>query len=565
MNILGIWSEIDSGAAMVAQGRVLAAANEERFNREKLTKAFPHASVQYVLGKSGISLDQVDWVACGSWAGMARETVPVLMEDLRFQLVAGGTAACEAGLRRSRISAERDADCMDKLYEGLAQLDLPRTKVLLYDHHYGHAAGAFYSSPFEKAVVYTADGRGDHRSVSLWRATRSKGLEFVAGASELVSPGALYGFITKLLGFKPERHEGKITGLAAYGRPSGAMDILRSAFHFDPEGKALRSVIGPRYQPFVSAPMEQLRDELSRFSREEVAFAVQAVLEESMTGFLRAHLAGDEQADLCLAGGCMSNVKLNYELAKLEQVRNVYVFPQMGDGGIALCGAVAATVERGGVSQVEMPTLYMGPEYGESDILKALDVPGVVYRKVDDRERIALTADWIAQGKVVGWFQGGMEYGPRALGHRSIFSSATDPAINDVLNKRLKRTEFMPFAPCMSDVLANDCLLGWSSEHIASRYMTICYDCTEHFKRLCPAVVHVDGTARPQVVFREDNPDVHDLLLEYHRQTGLPAFINTSFNKHEEPIVNTPHEAVDGLVTNAVDVLVIGSFVAEFA
>ena len=207
--------------------------------------------------------------------------------------------------------------------------------------------------------------------------------------------------------------------------------------------------------------------------------------------------------------------------------------------------------------------MYLGSASNDAEIEAALKDSGLEWRKLEPGEKISLTLDLIEKDHIIGWFQGRMEYGPRALGARSIIYHPKDASVNDWLNHRLHRSEFMPFAPVTTIELASKCFIGWKPDDIASRFMTVCYDCTETFAKLCPAVVHVDNTARPQVVRREDLPDYYDLITGYHQRTGIPCLINTSFNDHEKPIVRTPADAVESMKLGNVDDLIIGDYWAR--
>ena len=248
---------------------------------------------------------------------------------------------------------------------------------------------------------------------------------------------------------------------------------------------------------------------------------------------------------------------------QIPQVNNVYVFPHMGDGGLSLGAAMAARMECSGESKSLMPTAYLGPEYSDDQIEEALVGSGLRFSKYEKNKIPAITADALSKNRIVGWFQGRMEVGPRALGSRSILASATDKSINTTLNQRLDRTDFMPFAPATIDTIAADCFIGWTPNDVASQFMTMCYDCTPFLAEKCPAVVHVDNTARPQVVFRAHNPDFYDVIEAYIDMTGNPSIINTSFNHHEEPIVMTPNDAIRSCINGDIDLLVAGRWIVE--
>jgi carbamoyltransferase len=565
VKVLGIANAWDSGAALLVDGVVVAAANEERFSRIKLDRCFPERAIDYVLAAGGLDLDGIDLVASGCWKGAhPSETMPRLLEEAERQVAESSDPERTEKMvsQRLAVSKSRDAEFRDELVGELAARGVGTDRIRFFDHHYTHAVSAWSPSGFDEALVLTADGRGDGRAVTLWHGTRT-GLKLLDMATELVSPGALYGFITAWMGFVPDRHEGKVTGLAAYGVPSEARGLLEAGYGFDVESGRLRSAIGPSYAPFVTARLPELEAGLEGHRREDVAHAVQTLLEDSLIGFLEANIErlGIESTNLCLAGGCMGNVRLNQKLREVDEVDGVYVFPHMGDGGLGLGAAMAVELEGSeetGGRRVAMETAYMGPGFSDEAIEAVVVESGLPYRLLDEAEVAPVVADLIAKGTIVGWFQQRMEVGPRALGARSILASATDQGINDSLNRRLDRTEFMPFAPATTEALAGECFVGWEPQHAASRFMTMCYDCTQLLAERCPAVVHVDGTARPQVVVRNHNPRYHDVIQAYASSTGNPAIINTSFNHHEEPIVLSPQDALRSLVDGNVDVLVAG-------
>jgi carbamoyltransferase len=377
------------------------------------------------------------------------------------------------------------------------------------------------------------------------------------------SLGAMYGYITKLLGFVPDRHEGKVTGLAARGKPSVVYDALRSAIYFKEETGEIETRYGEYYLPYMGANLESLEKLMAKVPKEDFAFAAQAVLEEVLCKYLKFYLARHHEGkavNLCLSGGCSANVKLNFELSKLEQVDSLYVSPEMGDGGNALGGALNCMVKSSTSNYPQMPTVYLGPNYSDVEIIQACKKNNVSATQVSNEKKIAYLAKELANGKIIGWFMGRMEYGPRALGARSILASPLDASINISLNKRLNRTEFMPFAPATTEDLAEACFLQWKASDVAARFMTTCYECTDLMQAKCPATVHIDNTARPQVVRRPDNPQYYDLIAKFHEISGAPAIINTSFNHHEEPIVCSPDDAIRSYLNGNVDLLVIEDF-----
>lgn len=552
MKILGIGNATDSGATLIIGNEIVAAANEERFTRRKLYRGFPWNSINYVLKEGGISLSDLDFIASGCWKGPNVEKVLPLIVEKAYQNPAA------KDIMQSRINASLTVDKEHKaqLYR---ELKKNAKKLVFVDHHQAHAHSAFYCSPFDEALVLTADGRGDFRSMTLSIASRSEGIKELDCLSEFDSLGYFYAIITKYLGFKPMRHEGKITGLAAYGDPNRCLDIIKKMFKFK-NGRP-SSNLGGYYAPTVHELPPKLVEELKGHQREDVAAAAQMWLEYLITSYLARFVKEYRIENICLAGGVFANVKVNQRIMEIDGVSNVYIHPHMGDGGIGTGAALSVLHENGGEFKKPLKYVYLGPEFSDKEIEAGIKKFDLKYEIYTSKEKIKLAAELISEGKAVGWFQGRMEYGPRALGNRSILYMATRRDVNDYLNKRLHRSEFMPFAPVTLAEEAKECYKNWGEDHFASKFMTITYDCTEKMKKECPGVVHVDNTARPQVIWKEDNPEYYDVVNTYFKKTGLPSVINTSYNDHEEPIVCTPEDALDSYKKGNVDVAILGDYV----
>jgi carbamoyltransferase len=563
MVILGVCNANDSGSALIVDGEIICAVNEERFIRRKCTREFPINSIEYALNSNGLNIGDVDFIGCGAWKGIdTNTTLPQLIEEIFLQLEYGQKDTKNHISKRIQSSIKSDQKVKESLFLGLQEMGFDQDIIITCDHHYSHALTAYCCSPFKNAFVLTADGRGDFRSITLWKGSEDNKLELVEFATELSSPGSFYGFITKYLGFVPDRHEGKVTGLSGAGKMSEAYDILTEGYFFDPKSQLVRSKIGDNYLPFQSIENKALFAKLGKFSREDIAFAAQKILEEVLTSFLMKHLDGQENnsVNICLSGGCFANVKLNHELFSLPATKNIYVFPQMGDGGNALGGALNVATSKTSKTHFDFPTVYLGPEYSDDQILSELKRNNLNFHKLNSKNKSELVSEQIVKGEIVGWFQGKMEYGPRALGGRSILVDASKAEVTSKLNRKLQRNDFMPFAPVTIDIWAERCFVGWKPDHIASKFMTTCYKCTDLLKEKCPAIVHLDNTARPQVVFRDENSEYYDTIKLYIEKTGNPAIINTSFNFHEEPIVMSPHDAINCYLDKNITALVIGNY-----
>jgi len=305
--------------------------------------------------------------------------------------------------------------------------------------------------------------------------------------------------------------------------------------------------------------MNFLENEFAGFARENVAAFAQKCLEEVLLKLVQEQVQKHKIPNIALSGGTFGNVRLNQKIAELDGVQSIYVQPAMGDGGLGVGGAVWEYWNSQKTwNHSFLPQVYLGPEFTDKQVLEALKNTDLTYKKVKNIEHHIAKA--MAEGKIVGRFKGRMEWGPRALGNRSIIASAKDAKINQELNDRLKRTEFMPFAPIILEEFASEYFKGYQSDQVAPRFMTVTYDVEESKHSQIPAVVHVDGTARPQVVLKKDNSSLQKILSKYLELTGIPVLINTSFNMHEEPIVCTPDDAIRAYQQGAIDILAIENY-----
>ncbi|MCB1745475.1 MAG: hypothetical protein KDK91_34225, partial [Gammaproteobacteria bacterium] len=447
-------------------------------------------------------------------------------------------------------------------------------KVEFVDHHLSHAAAAWYASEPGDPLIVTLDGEGDHLSGSV-SVVRKNEIVRLAAIDQKDSLGNIYSAITRQLGFKISRHEGKITGLAAYGSPDEGEPILSSCVRMEDGipvyrrqmsdlGRSLLSQVLPGAKTAYAPKPRTIAALIAHLSAEDQAASVQAFLEKQACAFVAEWMRRTGKTDLVLNGGVFANVKLNQRIAALPGVTSVFVFPNMGDGGNAIGAAQVIAARRGQEPERgRTQDVYLGPSYDSGAIAEVLEgrTNLDVQHPSDLIEQVA--AD-IHAGLIVGWYQGRMEYGPRALGNRSILARPTERKLNDVLNKRLSRTEFMPFAPSCLIEHAQDCFdIQLDQLTHAAEFMTITFDVRPEWVERIQAVSHVDATARPQLVRKETAPRYHALISAYYRLSGIPMVVNTSFNNHEEPIVCQPSEALAALDAGVIDLLVMGDTVVR--
>jgi carbamoyltransferase len=444
----------------------------------------------------------------------------------------------------------------------------PETQIHFVDHHLTHAAAAAFYSGLPEAAVVTLDGEGDlgvHHTSSLYRDGRLRCIHVSDDPG--TSSGMFYMDVTELLGFRPLRHEGKVLGLAAFGDPDPLLASFRRALRLSQDGFTLTSYFANSSRA-LDRRKAYLAEVIKGHSRENVAAAAQAVFEETIVGLVRNFMRETGQRHLAVNGGVFANVKLNQRIAALPEVKSIFVFPGMSDTGNSVGAAVMVLdkLEPGFVQRNAhaLRDVYLGQGYSNAEIQAELDRRRLKYDRLEDDALVERTAQAINKGRVVGWFQGRMEFGPRALGNRSMIARATDANINRILNDRLDRTEFMPFAPSALAEHADELFDNVDPGRHTAEFMTITYDVKKHWHDRIPAVVHVDGTARPQLVRKERNPLYWRVIDRYRQLSGIPLVLNTSFNVHEEPIVCQPKEAAQALVENRIDCLAIGNFWADF-
>jgi carbamoyltransferase len=558
VNILGIGFLSDASAAVVRDGRLVAAVAEERLNRVKLWHGIPRQAIATVLELAGLALDDIDLIATHGAAPVEPDPRPYADKEAAIR-AAGLPPALEcAQLEHLHARLQHERHVLSVRTPGyLAELRGLGRPLRVFGHHESHAATAYYGSGWDDCLVLTADGWGEDGSSTLWRGTRGKMVP-VARSHSFDSLGYFYGSVTKALGFVPHRHEGKVLGLAAYCPAPVSYPLLRAMIDYDRrEKRFVGRMEGGVYRPRFENPT--LRAAIEGFSREDVAAAAQQSLEDVVCACVADH--DERPLRLAVAGGIFANVKLNQRLRELDGVEGMYVFPNMGDGGLAVGAAWLAHVGETGQTPEPLGSLMLGPASTPRDVDAALSGSGLhVTRAGDIEERIgALLAD----GHVVAHVADRMEFGPRALGNRSVLCPATDPRVNDWLNRRFRRSEFMPFAPATLAEHAEACFVGLRGGCIAARYMAMTFTCTTRMRDEAPAAVHVDGTARPQVVDAREAPRFHRILSAYARRTGRASVINTSFNMHEEPIVGTAADAVRAFRASGLRFLALGDCLVE--
>lgn len=559
MNILGIWDGHDSGAALLQDGQLRFAVNEERLSRRKLEVCFPSRSIAACLALAGLPPAQVHLVAASTsdpaktlgrwWPGSKeryyavrrRKALPGssagLTRDLKYRITEWGPGAASRVLSQRALKAE------------LARCSLGHAELQLVDHHEAHAAAAAWASGFDSCAVVTIDGLGDGVSATISRFEDGH-LRRVTASPARSSLGVFFEHVTNLLNMRELEDEGKVMALADYAAPIADADnplldwvwVRNGVIETKLPGHAMRT------------PLARVH---WRFPNEQFAYLAQRVVEHTAKALVRDALRLTGIPRVALAGGVVSNVKATRQVRLMPEVESAYVFPHMGDGGLALGAAVLASVNSGEGVRLRLDRLDLGPSYDVRELEASVRAAGLLPDCVGSVP--SAVADLLAEGRIVMWFQGAMEYGPRALGQRSVLARPDRLDIRDRLNLALKRRVwYQPFCPSLLENDARQMLADWDDG--PNRSMTMAYAVSgEHRCRLA-GVMSVDGTCRPQIVPESDTGDFARLLREARRRWGVGAVLNTSFNIHGEPLVCAPAEAVDVFLRSGADALAIGPF-----
>ena len=589
--ILGISAYYhDSAAALIIDGKIIAAAQEERFTRIKHDSSYPKKAIEYVLSEANIQLNQVDHVAFYD------------KPFLKFErLLETYIAYAPKGLKQFSMAMpvwlREKLFLKHQLIKSLKQLDpdINPAKLLFGEHHFSHAASAYYPSPFEEAIVLTLDGVGEWATTTV-AIGRGNQLDIVKEILFPHSLGLLYSAFTYYLGFRVNSGEYKVMGLAPYGKPKYKGLILKKLVDLKEDGSFRLdqsyfdyatglTMTNKRFSALFGQPVREPESEnLTQFHM-DIAASVQAVTEEIVLQLTRSLAKEYNIKNLCMAGGVALNCVANGKIKRDKSFEEIWIQPAAGDAGGALGVALSVwhkelNQPRKAIPKDAMQGSYLGPHYSQKSIEKELSHCGAKYQVLTETEMIEQAAQALADGGAVGWFQGRMEFGPRALGGRSILGDPRSESMQKTLNLKVKyRESFRPFAP---SVLRED-VEDWFELNDDSPYMLLvdkvkankCRSMNEEQEQLfgidklnvrrseIPAVTHVDYSARIQTVHKETNPKYHALLTRFKEKTDCSVVVNTSFNVRGEPIVCTPEDAFRCFMGTEMDMLVVGNCLLE--
>jgi carbamoyltransferase len=585
MIIVGIMASHDGTLTVFKDGINIFSIGEERLNRIKSYIGFPFQALRYIIENEVVKASEIDAIALDGMAGffkyMAWTYGFEFTEDKLYYDISNEKEPDNYYINDERYKFIKDKKSCEEFVRMRVKelckelgIDAP---IHFFKHHTNHAASAYYTSGFSEALAITMDGQGDDESATV-SICRNGRIEKLSSTTIDNSAGYLYSAVTRKCGFKAGRHEGKITGLAAYGDykknescfnelvkvEDGKLQYInaknRTFFN-----KVIRKVMGIMGKEYLIGAQE-LIERCGELSKEDLSASIQHLLEIRIVEIVDYWIKKTGIKNVVLSGGVFANVKFNQRISEISELENLYIYPDMGDGGNAFGAAANLYYQTNEYipEATKTKNVYYGPEFSNHYIKSMLEQVSdkVEYYLSEDTAKD--TANLLANNNIVGWFQGRMEYGPRALGNRSIIASPVDATINQWLNDRLKRNEFMPFAPsCLYEYADELFDIPKESLKFPAQFMTITFKMKKKWADKAPAVSHVDQTARPQLVTKEANPKYHQLLTEYNKLTGLPLFINTSFNVHEEPIVCKPEEGLKALLTGVIDRFVCGDYICK--
>jgi carbamoyltransferase len=558
----------DSSAGVLKDGKLIAAAEEERFARIKHWAGVPLKALQYCLGSAEATLGDVDYIVLSKnpFAHVAEKICAAVQESPPKTL-----KRVNANIGILSIKAY--------LREYFSYKNKIKARIVYVEHHKAHIAHGYYASPFKNSLILSCDGTGDMRT-TMWGVARGNRIDIKGGIRFPHSLGFLYTAFTQFLGFPEYGDEYKVMGLAPYGKPVFKKEIQRivkvkadGSFRLDTsyfdinKGRAsmtwmnCRPRIGRLYSDKVIKFFGEPRKPRAPIDErhKDIACSLQLVLEEAVLNLLTKLKSRYEEENLCLTGGVSANSVLCGKISSLRLFNNVYVPPAPGDAGTAIGALAYFYYKKRGKRPEGMHSAFKGPSYTREEIKRAIEASPLKYEELPEDRMLDFTVKALMDKKIVGWFQGAMEFGYRALGARSILTHPGPAGMKDILNNRIKHREsFRPFAPSVMEEYASEFFYA----NDKSPYMSFVAKVKEDKADKIKAVVHVDNTARVQTVSKDENPLYHRLLERFYQRTGLPLVLNTSFNENE-PIVNSPKEAIDCFLRTRMDVLIMNNFVVK--
>lgn len=568
MKILGISCYYhDAAAVLLEDGKIIAAIEEERFSRKKHDSSFPKHAIDFCLKQANLTGKDLDYIVF--YEKPFRKFHRILISS-----ISTFPKSCASFREAMRVWFTQKLWIQDEIAN---YVKIDTSKIYFCEHHISHAASCFYPSPFKDAAIFTVDGVGEWTTTQ-WGIGRTDKITVMQEIAFPHSLGLLYSAFTAFLGFEVNEGEWKVMGLAPYGKPiytdkvwktvrlladgGFALDLSYFSFHYSDKYSFTHKLV-----ELFGDPIPPDKSHLICEKAADIAASIQAVTEEILLHITK-HLKQKTKLDnLCMAGGVALNCLANYKILHQSVFKNIYIQPAAGDSGGALGAALYFYHHVLGNKKREvMTTAFLGQQYNNKTIQQFLNQNNVKYKKFELDQLVQFISSQIAQGRVIGWMQGRFEWGPRALGNRSILADPRNPKMKDIINSKVKfREAFRPFAP---SILADKASLVFDLPsqpkiHLPLSFMLYVVPVKKVWQKKVPAINHADNTARPQLVYKESNPLYYDLIETFYKKTGVPLILNTSFNLKGEPIVNSPSDVYSTFIRSGIDILVMGNYVVE--
>lgn len=560
MNIIGFSGFYhDSAACLLVEGKLVAAAQEERFTRIKHDKSFPKSAIDFCLQQNGLEIKDIDLIIFYEKPFVKFDRI---INSIQHEVPFGFNFFKKAITSWTKTKLWIPSLVKSKLnYDG---------KVLFSEHHEAHAAATFFTSPFKESAILIIDGVGEKACTTIAVGKENK-VTILKEQHYPHSIGLLYSAFTQYCGFKVNSGEYKLMGLASYGKPKYKQLILDHFVSYNNDGvieihlkyfafERGKSTINKRFCHALGRPARLPEDKMDSFYF-DIASSIQSVIEDILACLVAYTKRVTKLDNLCLSGGVALNCKANGELLLKNSFNNIWVQPASGDAGCAIGAAYVGWYHHLQNERFIIPNslndqVYLGSSYSSDQINTILNTYNLVYQKPETSKLYSLVVDALVNKKIIGWYQGEMEFGPRALGHRSILANPLFADMQKHVNLNIKKREgFRPFAPIVLEEFASE----WFYECTSSKYMTFTYQSDK--KDFIPSCIHVDNTARVQTIDKNDNENIYNILKFFHTKTQCPALINTSFNVRGEPIVESPIDALKCFFQTGMDVLVLGDFI----
>ena len=555
MYLLGLHNSLGSGVTLFKNNKLLFAVQEERLNRIKNFDGFPQKSLNLVYKKFNLNSDKINHYIYGFKKDFHFDKF--VKQNLKKRLQNLNDIQKNKFEKRIKIENLRDKREVNQFLYFAKKNKIPKKKIVFMDHHLSHAFSGISLSGYNKCFSLSMDARGDYKSMLIASYSKTK-VKFIDMNFSYDSLGFLYGQITRLLGFKHNRHEGKVLALSVSGNYKKTLKIFEKLFSFK-NGKLYANI--DKFNPYFNNIDSNIKRQLKKFSKEDIAAGLQYFVEKIVLKIIRKiyYFNNKKTFNLCLSGGLFANIKINQKIANSNYVKNLFIAPPMGDEGLNI-GSVKAFLQENGKKEKQkiQTTMCLGESFEKLNLNKYKNK--LNFTKLKKNILVESIANDLLEEKIIAYFKGRAEFGPRALCNRSILANPKNINITKKINKILKRNDFMPFGPVMNDYNAKKSLKDIKRIDLNKKFMTRLYYVKKNFAKNHPATVHIDGTVRAQVLEKKDNEIIYKALAKIEKKSKICSVINTSFNLHEEPIVYSPEDAIKTFLRSKIDILYLENY-----